>query len=91
MSGDVASSLAIALEYEQGSPAAPRVTAKGRGEVAEKILAAAREHNVPIENNPSLAAALATVELDDQIPEELYRAVAQVIGFVLQIQGKLPR
>ena len=82
--------LAIALEYEQGSDAAPRVTAKGRGELAEKILATAQEHDVPVEENEPLAEALSTVELDDTIPEELYRAVAEVIGFVLRASGQLP-
>ncbi|MCW2307848.1 FlhB-like protein [Rhodobium gokarnense] len=82
--------LAVALEYEQGSDAAPRVTAKGRGELAEKILAAAEEHDVPVEENEPLAEALSTVELDDTIPEELYRAVAEVIGFVLRASGQLP-
>ncbi|MBB4305083.1 flagellar biosynthesis protein [Rhodobium orientis] len=82
--------LAVALEYEKGSDAAPRVTAKGRGELAEKILAAAQEHDVPVEENEPLAEALSTVELDDAIPEELYRAVAEVIGFVLRASGQLP-
>lgn len=81
--------VAIALEYQQGSDAAPRVTAKGRGAIAAKILESAEEHGVPIEENALLAEALSTVELDDQIPEELYRAVAEVIGFVLRASGQL--
>jgi flagellar biosynthesis protein len=76
--------LAIALHYDgQG---APRVTAKGQGELAETILATAREAGVAVEENPLLAQALAQVELDDEIPEELYKAVAQVIGFVLRLR-----
>jgi flagellar biosynthesis protein len=78
--------MAVALEYD-GS-AAPRVTAKGQGEVAEKIIATAREHNVPLEENPLLAQALSAVELDEHIPEELYKAVAQVIGFVLRLRAR---
>ena len=78
--------MAVALEYD-GS-AAPRVTAKGQGEVAEKIIATAREHNVPLEENPLLAQALSAVELDEHIPEDLYKAVAQVIGFVLRLRAR---
>jgi flagellar biosynthesis protein len=76
--------LAVALRYD--GDAAPRVTAKGQGEVAEKIIETATQHGVHIEDNPLLAQALSTVELDDHIPEELYQAVAQVIGFVLQLR-----
>jgi flagellar biosynthesis protein len=77
--------IAVALEYD-GS-AAPRVTAKGQGEIAEKIIETARKHDVPLEENPLLAQALAAVEIDDHIPEELYKAVAQVIGFVLRLRA----
>jgi flagellar biosynthesis protein len=81
--------IAVALEYDgQG---APRVTAKGRGELAERIIEAGREHGVAIEQNAVLAQALSTVELDDQIPEELYRAAAQVIAFVLSLRGEMGR
>ncbi|WDR03291.1 EscU/YscU/HrcU family type III secretion system export apparatus switch protein [Devosia algicola] len=77
-------SLAVALQYEKGSKVAPRVTAKGRGLVAEKIVAMARENDIQIEANPVLAQALAGVEVDDTIPIELYEAIAIVIGFVLR-------
>jgi len=83
---DKKSSLAVALHYEQ--PGAPRVVAKGRGEVAEAIIKTAREHNVAIEENSELAAALSTVELDEKIPVELYKAVAEVIGFVMKAARK---
>ncbi len=79
--------VAVALEYDgQG---APRVTAKGRGELAQRIIETAREHDIEIQENALLAQALAAVELDDQIPEELYRAVAQVIAFVLALRGEM--
>ena len=81
--------VAVALEYEHGKDSAPRVTASGRGLVAEKIIATAKEHGVAVEGNPLLAEALSGVEIDDHIPEELYRAVAEVIGFVLRAAGKL--
>jgi flagellar biosynthesis protein len=79
--------LAVALLYDK--PHAPRVVAKGRGEVGQAIIDAAREHGVPLEHNPALAEALSTIELDDAIPPELYRAVATVIGFVLRASGQL--
>jgi len=81
--------VAVALEYEIGKDAAPRVTATGRGAIAEKIIATAKENGVAIEGNPLLAEALSGVEVDQEIPEELYRAVAEVIGFVLRTAGKL--
>lgn len=81
--------IAVALEYDgQG---APRVTAKGRGELAQRIVETGREHGVAIEENAVLAQALSAVELDDQIPEELYRATAQVIAFVLSLRGEMRR
>jgi flagellar biosynthesis protein len=79
--------LAVALQYAHGKDSAPRVTAKGRGAVAETIIEKAREHGVAIEPNALLAEALSQVELDQQIPRELYRAVAEVIGFVMRLSG----
>jgi flagellar biosynthesis protein len=89
MSGRPKQQVAIALEYDfQG---APRVTAKGRGEIAGSILRVAREHGVAIEENPVLAEALSQVDLDQEIPEALYRAVAEVLTFVLRARGELGR
>ena len=80
-------SLAVALAYKPGS-AAPRVVAKGRGTVGDKIVEMAREHGVPIEENEVLAGALSQVELDNEIPVELYKAVAEVLTFVLRVSGR---
>lgn len=80
--------LAVALQYEKGSREAPRVTAKGRGRLAERIIALAEEHDVLIEANPALAEALSGVEVDNTIPIELFEAVAEVIGFVLRARRK---
>ena len=66
----------------------PRVVAKGRGETGEAILALAREHGVPIEENAPLAEALSQVELGEDIPEALYRAVAEVLIFILRASGR---
>ena len=77
--------LAVALQYEKGTREAPRVVAKGRGLVADRIVELAREQGIVIEANPVLAEALSGVELDDTIPLELYEAVAIVIGYVLRV------
>ncbi len=76
--------IAVALQYELGTDAAPKVTAKGRGDVAEKIVEIAEGAGVHIEHNEPLAHSLSQLELDQQIPKELYRAVAEVIGFLLR-------
>lgn len=81
--------LAVALQYEQGSREAPRVTAKGRGLLAEKIIALAAAHDVVIDANAALAEALSGVEVDDTIPIELFEAVAEVIGFVLRTRQRV--
>lgn len=81
--------LAVALEYEKGSRQAPRVLAKGRGLIAERIIALAEENDVFIEANPALAKALSGVELESEIPVELFEAVAEVIGFVLRARSRL--
>lgn len=78
--------LAVALKYDQTRPGAPRVVAKGQGELAKRIVQLAQENGVTIDTSPALAEALSGVELDREIPEELFEAVAQVIAFVLKMQ-----
>lgn len=80
--------LAVALQYD--GERAPRVTAKGRNEVAENIVRLTREHGIPLQENEPLAGLLATVELGEEIPEALYLAVAQVIAFAYHLSGKVP-
>jgi flagellar biosynthesis protein len=79
--------LAVALHYDKTG--APRVVAKGRGSIGEKIIELAKAHDIPIEENEVLAGALANVELGDEIPVELYRAVAEVLVFVLRLSGRI--
>nr|WP_319389413.1 EscU/YscU/HrcU family type III secretion system export apparatus switch protein [uncultured Cohaesibacter sp.] len=86
-----AQKLAVALKYDKDKDPAPRVTAKGKGKTAERIVELAREHGVIVEGNPALAQALSAVELDEQIPESLYAAVAAVIRFVMQESEKKRR
>ena len=63
--------------------------AKGRGAIGQNIIDAARQHGVPIEQNAALAEALSQVELEHEIPEALYRAVAEVLIFILRVSGRL--
>ncbi|CTQ60315.1 MAG: EscU/YscU/HrcU family type III secretion system export apparatus switch protein [Roseibium album] len=74
--------LAVALQYE--NEGAPVVTAKGAGSIAEQIERLAKEAGVPIEQNPMMAEALSQIEIDQEIPIELYQAVAVLIGFIMR-------
>jgi flagellar biosynthetic protein FlhB len=81
---------AVALKYESGKMAAPVCVAKGVDALALRIREVARQHDVPIVENPPLARALhASVEIDQAIPAEHYKAVAQVIGYVMRLSGKM--
>ena len=83
---------AVALQYDMTTMPAPILVAKGVDDLAMRIRETADENEVPIVENPPLARALyAAVELDESIPEHLYHAVAEVIGYVFRLQGKLPR
>ncbi|MCW8826131.1 MAG: EscU/YscU/HrcU family type III secretion system export apparatus switch protein [Gammaproteobacteria bacterium] len=79
---------ALALDYD--GLRAPRLTAKGRGEVARQIVEIAEEFNIPLHQDPELSALLAQIPLGDEIPENLYRAVAEVIAFAYILTGKFP-
>jgi flagellar biosynthesis protein len=80
--------LAAALEYNADRDTAPRVIAKGRAAIADKIIALAREHNIPIHSDPGLVQLLSKLEIDEQIPVELYRAVAEILSFVYQANNR---
>lgn len=82
---------AVALKYESGKMAAPVCVAKGVDALALRIRAVAEENDVAVIENPPLARALhAVVEIDEPVPPEHFKAVAQVIGYVLRLKGKLP-
>lgn len=79
--------LAVALKYAPGD-AAPTVVAKGRGLIADEIIARAREHGVYVHESPELVALLANVNLDDHIPPALYIAVAELLAWLYQVERK---
>lgn len=80
---------AVALRYDQVT--APKLTAKGEGDLAEQIIALAREHGVPLYENAELTRVLGQMDLGDEIPETLYLAIAEIIAFAYVIQGKFPK
>jgi flagellar biosynthetic protein FlhB len=81
---------AVALKYDMETMGAPRLVAKGADLIAKRIRELAEEHEVPLVENPPLARALfATVEIDAEIPPEHYKAVAEVIGYVMKLKGRL--
>ena len=83
---------AVALQYDMDKMDAPIVVAKGLDNIALKIREIAEEHEIPIVENPPLARALfASVELDEMIPQEHFKAVAEVIGYVMQLKNETPR
>ena len=85
---DVANQRAVALRYEPEKQQAPKVVAKGRGFVAENILAAAQKNAIPVYQNKSLVNMLMALELDREIPPELYRVVAEVLAYVYRIDKR---
>ena len=76
---------AVALKYQAGTMDAPKVVAKGKGYVAENMLKTAKEHAIPIQEDPSLVEVLGKLDLDQQIPPELYQVVAEILAFVYRL------
>jgi len=79
---------ATALGYDPEKENAPRVLASGRGFVAEQIIATARANGIPIREDPLLAEVLSRVNIDQEIPPELYALVAEVLAYIYRLQGK---
>jgi flagellar biosynthesis protein len=76
---------AVALRYKPGEDAAPRLTAKGKGAVAERIVELARRHGVPIRQDRNLVEVLSRLDLEQEIPPQVYRAVAEILAFVYRL------
>lgn len=79
---------AVALKYD--GDRAPTVAATGSHELAEEIIRIAREHGVPLYENAELAGILSRLELNEEIPETLYRVIAEILAFAFNLQGKTP-
>jgi flagellar biosynthesis protein len=77
--------LAVALKYSPGD-SAPTVVAKGRGLIAEEIISRAREHGIFVHESPELVALLSQVNLDGEIPPQLYIAVAELLAWIYQVE-----
>jgi len=82
---------AAALKYSRGDASAPKMVAKGRGKVAEKIVEIAQAHNIPIKEDKELVEFLSTLDLYQEIPQELYKAVAEILAFIYSIKDKAAR
>ncbi|QOR68544.1 EscU/YscU/HrcU family type III secretion system export apparatus switch protein [Cytobacillus suaedae] len=82
---------AVALSYDSSKHFAPRLTAKGKGEVAENIIKIAKEQNIPIQDDPTLVELLSQLKINETIPEELYQVVAEIFAFIYKVDKKLDR
>ena len=80
---------AVALFYD--GETAPRVSAKGSGDIAEEIIRIAKEHDIPLHEDRDLLVLLSQLELGDEIPRSLYVAIAEIIAFAYMLKGKVPR
>ncbi len=79
---------AVALHYD--GKEAPRITAQGTGELAEQIIALAKEHGIPLQEDAALVSLLSKLDLGDEIPQALYMAAAEIIAFAYILKGKIP-
>jgi flagellar biosynthesis protein len=80
---------AVALRYRENEDHAPRVVAKGEGHIAEKIIETARQNGIPIHQDHDLLELLAQVDLDREIPSELYTAVAEILTWIYQANSEI--
>ncbi len=79
---------AVALRYEPKKDRAPKITGKGRGYVAEKILELARQHNIPIRQDKNLLQILSHLDLKQEVPPEIYQVVAEILAFVYRLSNR---
>jgi flagellar biosynthesis protein len=78
----------VALRYEPKRERAPKILAKGRGYLADKIIEIAREHNIPIRQDKNLLQILSRLDLNDEIPTEVYKAVAEILAFIYRLSNR---
>jgi flagellar biosynthesis protein len=79
---------ATALQYEQLNTNAPKIIAQGTGQLANNIIKIAKENNIPIKEDPDLMNILSKIELNQEIPEELYKAVVEIFNFIYGLSNK---
>ncbi|MEE8484279.1 MAG: EscU/YscU/HrcU family type III secretion system export apparatus switch protein [Nitrospinota bacterium] len=79
---------AVALKYEKETERAPKVAAKGKGKIAEKILEIAKEHGIPVHEDADLLEVLSQLDIDQEIPPYLYTVVAELLAFIYRINGE---
>lgn len=79
---------AVAVKYDGGSTAAPNLVAKGRGEVARRILALAEKHDIPVRQDGDLVELLSVCDLGEEIPVELYAAVAELLAYLYRLNAE---
>ena len=77
--------LAVSLQYKKGKNAAPKITAKGQGWVAENIIKMAQEKNIPIREDKDLLHLLSEIDVGQEVPESLYKVVAELLAWVYQL------
>ena len=81
---------AVSLRYDLESAKAPKVTAKGRGEVAERIIALARKHDIPVKEDPDLVEILSYLDIGEEIPPSVYQVVAELLAFIYSVNKNYP-
>jgi flagellar biosynthesis protein len=79
---------ALAVRYDKDKDSAPKITAKGKGNVAEKILQLAKDNGIPVHEDPDLLEVLSKLDLGQEIPPELYKLIAEVLVFVYRSNNK---
>ncbi len=82
---------AAALKYEKFKNNAPKIVAKGKGYIAEKIIEIAKENNIPIKEDPDLIEMLYKLDIYEEIPEELYKVVAEIFAYIYKISGDMKK
>ena len=81
---------AVAIQYDRSKDSAPKITAKGKGKVAHKIIELAKKYDIPIKDDPDLIEVLSSLEINEEIPSEIYVAVAELLAFVYSMNSKRP-
>ena len=79
---------AVALRYDPKTDQAPKLVGKGRGQLAEKIIELARQHNIPVRQDNNLSQILARLDLNQEVPADVYKAVAEILAFVYRLSTR---